>query len=148
MKRKWQIRENLYWVNVYFIIVFTVANYFLEFFFPPIKFSKYQQRTKGSSKRMFSLSYSLLALSYLCDLFIIINGILFFSWTRIEPNLIASLIFAQKGMLKSVNILFFFFYVVSQKWMCQYILGNTIISNGFQKYNWFSILLKFLPAIK
>ena len=79
-----------------------------EFFFPLIKFSKYQRLTKGSSKRMFSLSYSLLALSYLCDLFIIINGILFFSWTWIEPNLIASLIFAQKGMLKSVNIHFFF----------------------------------------
>lgn len=117
MKRKWQIRENLYWVNVYFIIVFTVANFFLEFFFffPLIKFSKYRQLTKGSSKRMFSLSYSLLALSYSCDLFIIINGILFFSWTWIEPNIIASLIFTQKGMLKSVNILFFFFYVVSQK---------------------------------
>ena len=116
MKRKWQIRENLYWVNVYFIIVFTVANFFLEFFFfPLIIFSKYRQLTKDSSKRMFSLSYSLLALSYSCDLFIIINGIVFFflDLDRAKHNCFTHLYTKRNAEISKHS--FFFFYVVSQK---------------------------------
>lgn len=136
------IREISYLVNVYYYFYYSKL-------FPWLFFSYKNLVSTGGSQRMFFLSYLFLVLYYSYDLFIMINGkwnTSFFFLTWIEPKIIASLIFTQKGMLKSVNIHIFFLMQSQDCNMPIYTKSRAtqLYQNGFQKENWFSILLSLL----